>query len=113
MTIVLGAFCFYSDLEAVWWLEVRPDSPFMEEKPIRGYIKTINHTCFSVYSIQPVLFFFSGVELEQFGQPDKAMPSHGVARTATWELSGEQAPDVDGHVKVSVSFAGAPPVPKH
>lgn len=36
----------------------------------------------------------------QFGQPDKAMPSHGVARTATWKLSEEQTPEVDGHVKV-------------
>lgn len=38
--------------------------------------------------------------MTQFGQPDKAMPSHGVARTATWKLAEEQAPEVDGHVKV-------------
>lgn len=28
------------------------------------------------------------------------MPSHGVARTATWKLSEEEVPEVEGHVKV-------------
>eukprot|EP00903_Cladosiphon_okamuranus_P009477 g9031.t1 len=37
----------------------------------------------------------------QFGQPDKAMPSHGVARTATWNLSEEATPEEDGHVKAN------------
>jgi len=42
---------------------------------------------------------------QQFGQPDKAMPSHGVARTATWKLSEEEVPAVEGHVKVKEWFA--------
>ncbi|CAM9864755.1 unnamed protein product [Pylaiella littoralis] len=37
----------------------------------------------------------------QFGQPDKAMPSHGMARTATWQLSEEATPEVEGHVKAN------------
>eukprot|EP00904_Undaria_pinnatifida_P007942 jgi/Undpi1/4278/HiC_scaffold_17.g07644.m1 len=37
----------------------------------------------------------------QFGQPDKAMPSHGVARTAAWQLSGEDTPEADGHIKAN------------
>ncbi|CAM9135964.1 unnamed protein product, partial [Hapterophycus canaliculatus] len=37
----------------------------------------------------------------QFGQPDKAMPSHGLARTALWKLSEEQEAPVDGHVKAN------------
>ncbi|CAM9171816.1 unnamed protein product [Ectocarpus fasciculatus] len=38
----------------------------------------------------------------QFGQPDKAMPSHGVARTASWSLSEEDGePAVEGHVKAN------------
>lgn len=28
------------------------------------------------------------------------MPSHGVARTSTWQLSEEEPPAEDGHVKV-------------
>ena len=28
------------------------------------------------------------------------MPSHGVARTAAWQLSGEGSPEADGHIKV-------------
>ncbi|CAM9604716.1 unnamed protein product [Scytosiphon promiscuus] len=38
----------------------------------------------------------------QFGQPDKAMPSHGLARTALWKLSDDDQPAEDGHVKANL-----------
>lgn len=47
-----------------------------------------------------LVFVWLCVSDAQFGQPDKAMPSHGVARTATWKLSEEEVPAVEGHVKV-------------
>lgn len=63
---------------------------------MRSHIIIVSVTLFCI------LFSFGVLvpKPKQFGQPDKAMPSHGVARTATWKLSEEQTPAVDGHVKV-------------